>query len=215
MTTEAKARATESAPAGGAPAARSSSFFATHDLAVVVVALVAICGAHLAYASMTKQDFATFNQQGLSFKYPADWMGSIGPDWQNLPAEQMFWSLPTVGGETKSTKAFVGLSVRIEEKFLLGNEGDIGIHSYLQRQRKKLYDPFYSEKPTVKGTVSGRTWMRTEYVHATNRSGNPSVVVAVEYATLNNDKLYIVTLHGTEARVRELEDAVLGSVIVK
>lgn len=205
MASTATERQTSTAASSGA-AGPAPSFFARHDLVVVLAAVVVMGGAYAAYAGMKKTQRATFSQKGLSFEYPrTDMLAVMEPDWNELPAEVTYGWL---GAGNRR------LTVRVEERLQLGEGGgDLGTVTYLQSRRKKAYDPFYSEKPTDVAKVNGREWLRTEYRHAA-MMGEPVVQEAIEYALLNGEKLYIVTVHADHG-VKEMESSILGTLAVK
>jgi hypothetical protein len=65
--------------------------------------------------------------------------------------------------------------------------------------------------------VAGKEWLRSDFAYAFKKSDDdtPRVASAVEYATVNNENLYVVTVHGPSDQVKRLERAVLGTVQLK
>lgn len=196
-------------PRAEAPGDRPS-FFLANDLLVVVGALVLLAAAYAAHGAMTRPRMATFDAQGLALRYPKGWFPSGDPG-----------AFPTIVSFQSTEDPLIGLEAKITRKPLM--EGPIG--PALDLSRGTRYGEMYKRMtscptescPPQTRTANGRQWLRTEFIYAFKPSDDDAPVVehAVEYALVNSDRLYVVTLHGPEARLGELESRILSTLAVK
>jgi hypothetical protein len=186
------------------PTAKTSDgWFIAHDLVVWVGAIVLLLGGWLAYSSATAPKMKRFDRHGLTFSYPSGWLGEDA-DPQGFPSKVTFTDLKDASQRVE---------VRITEKPLL--DGPIGI--VLENDRVQKYRGMYKRMDSGERQVNGKTWSRAEFVYAFKATEDdaPQVVNAVEYGLVNNDKLYVVSVHGPKGRVGTLERDVLGTLSLK
>ena len=84
----------------------------------------------------------------------------------------------------------------------------------LQQARRQRYGEYLWTAAAGEREVNGHAWLRTEFQYAVKATVDdaPQVATAIEYATVNDDRLYVVTVHGTEAQARRLEAIVQASL---
>jgi hypothetical protein len=108
-------------------------------------------------------------------------------------------------------------TTRIEVRITKKPAFDGPIESVLDLSRSRLYGELYKKFSSSPRTVNGKEWLRSDFAYAFKKSENdtPRVAWGVEYALMNNENLYVVTIHGPEDKVKGLERDVLGSVSLK
>jgi hypothetical protein len=178
------------------------SWFLEHDGLVTAVAVVLLFVSWFSYRKVTEQKSATFDRQGLTFTYPAGWF-------PNDPTPDAFPVNVSFAAVEPTTK----VEVRISKKPAF----DGPIESVLDLYRSRQYGELYRKFTTEKRTVAGKEWLRSDFSYAFKKSDDdtPRVAWGVEYATMNNENLYVVTMHGPEDKVKGLEHDVLGTLSLK
>ncbi len=200
---DAKKAALEQPPAPTIPSGpRAQGWFLEHEGLVTIGAIVLLFAGWFAYSSVTEEKDATFARQGLTFAYPAGWFPT-DPEPEAFPVDVSF------AGLDPTTR----LEVRISKKPAF----DGPIESVLDLSRSRRYGELYKKLTTTTQTVGSREWLRSDFAYAFKKSedDSPRVAWAVEYAALNNENLYVVTVHGPEGDVTKLERDVLGTVTLK
>jgi len=194
------AAAAAAAAAGARP--HVESWFLAHDGLVTVFAMLLLLAGWASYRKVTEQKTATFDRQGLTFTYPAGWF----PDDATPEAFPVSVSFAAIEPTTH-------VDVRISKKPAF----DGPIESVLDLNRSRQYGELYKKFTTDKKTVAGKEWLRSDFSYAFKKSDDdtPRVAWGVEYATVNNENLYVVTIHGPEGQVKSLERDVLGTVSLK
>jgi hypothetical protein len=194
------AEAAASAASSSRPPAQG--WFLEHDGLVTLVAVLLLLSGWFSYRQVTAQELATFDRQGLTFTYPKGWF-------PNDPAPDAF----PVNVSFAALEATTRVEVRISKKPAF----DGPLESVLDLTRSQRYGELYKKVASDKRTVSGKEWLRSEFVYAFKKTDDdsPRLAQAVEYATVNNENLYVVTIHGPSDRVRDLEHEVLGTVALK
>jgi len=173
-----------------------------HDGPVVLVALLLLLGGYLTHGVMTAPRQATFERAGLTFTYPAGW----------FPTDPEPGAFPVVGALDSGEHPEIKLTARISTKPPV----DGPIESIVSLRGNK-YGELYKELASGARRVAGRDWVRSEFTYAykLNEDDAPRLGFAIEYAAVNNENLYVVTLHGPKAEVLDLEGSILGTVILK
>jgi hypothetical protein len=200
----AQEREAEAAAAARAAASKPATqgWFLEHDGIVTVAAMVLLLLGFLSYRQVTAQQLATFDRQGLTFTYPKGWF-------PNDPTPEAFPVAVSFAAIDPTTK----VEVHVSKKPAF----DGPIESVLDLSRSRQYGELYKKFSTEKRTIAGKEWLRSDFSYAFKKSDDdtPRVASAVEYATVNNENLYVVTIHGPSDKVRGLEHDVLGTVSLK
>jgi hypothetical protein len=175
----------------------SGSFFATHDLAVILCALVVLAVGLAFQSGSSRPRLKSFARDGLTVRFPASWLAEPGARG------------PSFRGEDALTRLEIFVSPRPQLA--------VGMEAALELARGQTYGSLYARTSTAHRAVKGREWLRTEYSYALKPADGhaPRVATAVEYAAESGERLYVVTLHGTDERVRALEPVILTSLEVK
>ena len=86
----------------------------------------------------------------------------------------------------------------------------------LELDRRTRWGELYATAATEVRAIAGHDWLRTryEYAYVAAKGDPPSVATAVEYATVDRDHLYVVTLRGAPGTLRELEATTVPSLRV-
>lgn len=181
---------------------KTEGFVARHDLAVIGAALAVLVVGGVAYRGMAAPATTSLARLGLAITYPGSWVGDRGAD--ELPSKAVLTSIEEPG---------LGLEVEIDKK----PSFDVPLESVLDLQRAQTRGSLYTLVATGPRTSGGKEWLRTEYAYATKLSDGdvPRVVWAIEYAAVNSDQMYVVTLQGEHERILALEAQVLGSLTLK
>ena len=81
------------------------------------------------------------------------------------------------------------------------------VSTWLAFERRTRYGQFYWTAQSDTITVGAREWFRTVFEYATSPAPNdaPQVATGIEYAAVNDGRLYVVTVHGTEQQADLLE----------
>jgi len=201
---------TAAAPAEAAPPA-----WQRHDALVVAVAAVLLVIGAIAYRALTRPALVAFSQSGLRFERPN---GFFPPEDVDVPTS----SLAGLGGlaepgapASKSSRyhklyktpdgPLIGLEVLIERR-----PDYQGLAIVLQQARKLRYGEYMWTADAGEVELRSHIWQRTEFQYAVKATADdaPQVATGIEYATVNGDRLYVVTLHGTEREARRLESFV-------
>jgi hypothetical protein len=178
------------------------SRFARHDLAVVVVALLALVIFAAIHRAMAAPPVAHLSRLGLTLTYPATFVGEPGGD-----------TLPSLTTLSSVDEPGLGLAIKVDSKPIF----DGPLDSALEFERAQAYGSMYQNLGHRHRNVLGHDWFRTEFAYAykTTPADAPRVAWAVEYATVNGDRLYIVTLHGERDRVHDLEAGLVHGLVLK
>ena len=196
--------AAEAAAAAAAAnrAPRTQGWFMEHDGLVSAVAAVLLLVGWFTYRQMTVQKKATFDRHGLTFTYPAGWF-------PNDPSPEAFPVAVSFSAIEPTTR----VEVRISKKPAF----DGPIESIVELNRSTQYGELYRKFDPSTRNVGGKEWLRTEFVYAFKKSetDSPRIASGVEYSAMNNENLYVVTIHGPEGEVKGLERDVLGTLSLK
>lgn len=202
---------------------RPPSLWHRHDLIVVVVATALWVAGALIYRKLVEPKMVEFSQAGLTFQRPTGFFppvdveapatsfGGLGglaarADTTAQPATVRYHKLyKTPAGE------LVALEVLIDRKPRYR-----GLSIVLQQARRQRYGEFLWVADAEDREVSGAAWARTEFQYATKvaQDDAPQVATGIEYATVNGDRLYVVTVHGTRPEAMRLESLVQTTLMV-
>ncbi len=196
---------------------RPPSLWHRHDLLVVVVATALLVAGAFIYRKLVEPKMVEFSHAGLTFQRPT---GFFPPVDIEAPATS-FGGLAGLAdrGDTAAQPAppryhklyktpagpLVALEVRIDRKPTYRGLGIV-----LQQARRQRYGEFLWVANAEDRDVGGAAWARTEFQYATKAAQDdaPQVATGIEYAAVNGDRLYVVTVHGTRPEAIRLESLV-------
>lgn len=191
-----------------------------HDLLVLAVAAALLLAGALAYRVLIRPELIAFEHRGLRFERPT---GYFPPQDIEVPPS----SLAGLAAIAPSTPAPAAPSTRFHKLYktpegplvalevLVDRRPDYqGVAMVLQQARRLRYGEYLWTARADEREVNGHAWLRTEFQYAVKATDDdaPQVATAVEYATVNDDLLYVVTVHGTEEEARRLESLVQTSL---
>ncbi len=210
---QAKAALAEEAEAD-LPLPAPPSLWQRLDLGVLFFALAIFAGGTLVTRQLATPKQIPFSESGLQFQRPAGW----------LPAQS---TTSKVAGLARTTSGFgvahastssdasgthlVYQSPRDSRQRIQVHIGPRPPYRNLRGARaiERLgdYGEFYWEAESRNHSIARRDWVRTEFRYAfkPSKSGSPQIANAVEYATIQDTHLYVVTLHGDPKSMSDLD----------
>ncbi|MCP4445137.1 MAG: hypothetical protein GY811_07315 [Myxococcales bacterium] len=204
---------------------RASSLVQRHDLGVLVIALAILAGGALVHRSLACPDHVSYAKQGLQFQRPGGWLtlpesnsyvtplalgtagfgvGTSAPPAPNEPGD-----VHTRFASPKDARRRI--EVRIE-----GRPSYSNLRGALAVQRLGQYGEFYWARSSGNSAIAGKDWLRTEFRYAfkPNKRGSPQIAEAIEYAIVNDERLFVVTLHDRPETLNDLDAIVADSLRV-
>jgi S1-C subfamily serine protease len=194
------------------------------DLVVIVVAMVIIVVAGRVHGYLVTPPNIAFPsagdaEHGLSFVHPAAWLRA---EPMPVPAPRLVHDITPISVAshepppyhvelTSSSDPDARIEVLVDKRPAWSN-----IVTGLDLDRRTRWGELYSLDDSDVKSIEGHQWLRTEYryAHVTGVGDEPRVDRAVEYATLDREQIYIVTLFGTPAEIDRMEDVVAPSLHV-
>ena len=193
------------------------SFWQRHDLGVLLFALAIFAGGTLITRRLARPTLISFDRAGLLFQRPAGWLPGQRPtlkaaslassaaavESSPAPKESSEQDLHIVYQSARHAKQRI--EVRIAPRPSYGN-----LRGARAIERLGRYGEFYWEEKTSDRSIARRDWLRTEFRYAfkASKGGSPQIANAVEYATLQDKRLYVVTFHGNSKAMNELDRSI-------
>ncbi len=112
---------------------------------------------------------------------------------------------------TSSIDPTAKLEVLIDKKPSWSN-----IVTGLELDRRTRWGELYTLDDSSVRSIASHEWLRTEYHYAHGAKGDAPRVSdhAIEYATIDRDQIYVITMFGTPAAEARVEDVVAPSLQV-
>ncbi|MBA3394618.1 MAG: trypsin-like peptidase domain-containing protein, partial [Deltaproteobacteria bacterium] len=204
--------------------ARASTDFAElrghyqrHDLAVLVLAFVIIVVAGRVHRSLVTPPNVKFAVRGLQFAHTQSW---LAPEDLPTPPPRIIrdpGGQPPKRGEayhvafTSSIDPNARIEVLIDKKPAWSN-----IVTGLELDRRTRYGELYTLDDSSIRSIVDQDWLRTayRYAHAVEKGDEPRVDRAIEYATIDREQLYVVTLFGSAAQLARMEEVIAPTLRV-
>lgn len=204
--------------------ARASTDFAElrvhyhrHDIAVLLIALVIIVIAGRVHHALITPPTKLFSERGLTFEHSQAWL-----DPEPLPpAPPRIMRDPTgqlpKGGSvynvalTSSLGGDARIEVLIDKRPAWSN-----VVTGLELDRRTRWGELYTLDDSTIEAIEDHDWLRTayRYAHASMKGDVPRIGRAIEYATIDRDQIYVVTLFGTAAELERIEGVVAPTLRV-
>jgi hypothetical protein len=191
------------------------SFWSRHDFGVLLFAFAVFAGGTLVTRNLATPKRIAFEESGLHFERPAGWL----PGQQNshrsagLASTTSGFGVEPPRDRNESPGEFHviyrsardgrrRIEVRIAPKPGYGN-----LRGARAIERLGQYGEYYWEANSGDHAIRRRDWVRTEFRYAfkASKSGSPQIANAVEYATIQDKRLYVVTLHGDLDSMNDLD----------
>jgi S1-C subfamily serine protease len=179
-----------------------------HDILVLLLAFVIILVVGRVHRAMVTPPTQQFAERGLVFSHPTSW---LRPEPIPLVTPRLVRD-PTGGAKTDSGVYFVELSavgstarveVLIDKKPTWSN-----IVTGLELDRRSRWGELYTLDASSVRSIAGHDWLRTayRYAHVAEKGDVPRVDRALEYATIDREQIYTVTIFGTALEIEQIED---------
>ena len=189
-----------------------------HDIVVLVIAFVMIVAAGRLHARLVTPPTQPFAAHGLSFEHSAAW---LAPEPLAPPPPRLVRDLgPPPSGKdelysvamTSTLDPSARIEVVIDKKPAWSN-----IVAGLELDRRTRWGELYKLDDSSVVSIEDYDWLRTSYryAHAAEKGDVPRVDRAIEFATIDRDQIYVVTLFGTAGELERIEDVVRPSLRVQ
>ncbi|MBV8758155.1 MAG: trypsin-like peptidase domain-containing protein [Deltaproteobacteria bacterium] len=187
-----------------------------HDLLVLLFAFVLIVVAGRIHAHLVTPAHKKFDQHGLVFDHPSGWLVT-----ERVPVPPPRLLHDALGGAAKDDALYHAeltesgggtgkLEVLVDKKPAWSN-----IVTGLELDRRTRWGELYRLDDSSVRSIAGHDWLRTAYHYAhAEKDDVPRVDHAVEYATIDREQLYVLTLFGTPGELERLEEIVEPSLRV-
>jgi len=188
-----------------------------HDVLVLLLALVVIIVAGRVHRGLVTPPTKKFAERGLQFEHSKAW---LEPEPVQAPAPRLVRDLP--GQTTKATAIYhvaftssldpnARLEVLIDKKPAWSN-----IVTGLELDRRTRWGELYTLDDSSIRSIAGHDWLRTayRYAHVAEKGDVPRVDRALEYATIDREQLYVITIFGSPAELERIESVVAPSLRV-
>jgi len=188
-----------------------------HDLLVLLLAFVIIVAAGRVHQSLVTPPTTTFSERGLTFEHSTTW---LPPEPVAAPAPRIVHDLArqTTQGSDVYHVAFTStldpsarIEVLIDKKPTWSN-----IVTGLELDRRTRWGELYTLDDSSVRSIAGHDWLRTayRYAHVADKGDVPRVDPAVEYATIDRDQIYVITLFGSRAQLAQIEEVIAPTLRV-
>ena len=186
-----------------------------HDVLVLLLAFVMIVVAGRVHGKLVTPPHKKFDQHGLVFEHPAGWLVTDGVP---VPPPRLVHDSGAGAKDdalyhadlTESGGGTSKLEVLIDKKPVWSN-----IVTGLELDRRTRWGELYRLDDSSVRSIAGHDWLRTAYHYAhAEKDDVPRVDRAVEYATIDREQLYVLTLFGTPGELERLQEVVEPSLRV-
>ena len=189
------------------------------DLFVIVAGLTIAAVASYVHRQLVSPATVEVAEHGLTFRRTTAW---LAPDPVTPPTPRLVRAGPAVKKKpgdlpyhviyTSSLDPDARLEVLVDERPPWSN-----ILTSLELDRRTRFGELYHADPGQVRSIAGHDWLRTpyRYAYATEKGDEPLIGHAVEYATVDRERLYAVTFHGTHDQIARIEDDVAPSLRVE
>ncbi|HTL37400.1 MAG TPA: trypsin-like peptidase domain-containing protein, partial [Kofleriaceae bacterium] len=187
-----------------------------HDVLVLLLAFVIIVIIGQVHERLITPPNEVFSQHGLTFEHSTAW---LKPEPLPMVAPRLVrdasGAQPTTDEnlyhvELSAIGAKAKLEVLIDKKPAWSN-----IVTGLELDRRSRWGELYSLSDSSVRSIAGHDWLRTSYRYAhAEKDDLPRVDSAVEYATIDRDQIYVVTIFGTSGEISQVEEVLEPSLRV-
>jgi serine protease DegS len=186
-----------------------------HDLLVIVAALVIIVVAgrlHEDLVTPPTEPFDPTGEHGLAFQHSRGWLSSPAPPLPSpriahevAPASSRPGPAPYRVELTSTVDPTARIEVLIDKKPAWSN-----IVTGLDLDRRTRWGELYTLDDSSVRSIEDHQWLRTAYrfAHVQDKGDVPRIDRAVEYATIDREQIYVLTLFGTPSEIDRIEEVV-------
>jgi hypothetical protein len=199
-----------------------------HDLLVIVLAALLLGGGLVVQRALVAPSLLPIDQLGLRLERPAAWLPArrIGPPTAGLAAHiggsgdgaaPAHVEVAAVRRRTHHVfyQSAIEPTARIEVRISERSEGG-DLRSALLLGRMSRHGDSHWAAGSTERTMGGRDWIRTRYRYPfkVSEGDAPVIATAIEFATVNGQLMYVVTLHGSDQTARRLERLIVPTLAV-
>ncbi|HEY0195218.1 MAG TPA: serine protease [Kofleriaceae bacterium] len=191
-----------------------------YDGFVILAALVVIIIAGRAWDHLVTPPTVAFDPaHGLRFEHPRGWLPQIGAP---LPPPRLARDTAPGAAPGKPDGLYhvelgspidptARIEVLIDKKPAWSN-----IVTGLDLDRRTRWGELYALDDSSVRSVEDHQWLRTAYrfAHAAEKGDVPRIDRAVEYATIDREQIYVLTLFGSPAAIERIEEIVAPTLRV-
>ncbi|CAN5707100.1 hypothetical protein BH11MYX1_BH11MYX1_47010 [soil metagenome] len=194
-----------------------------HDGVVLLLAIVVMIVAGRVHAALVTPPVMTFEEHGLTFDHSTAW---LRPDPTPVPAPRLLRE-PEGGAAPGITTGKTGL-YHVELTSTIDAQAKIEVlidelprwsnyTMWLELDRRTRWGELYHLESSMVRGIAEHDWLRTAYTyaHIADKGDEPRVDHAIEYATVDHDQIYVVTLFGTPGELDRIEEVVAPSLRTK
>jgi S1-C subfamily serine protease len=189
-----------------------------------VIALFMVFGAGLLHRRLVQPPLVGFSDRGLTFQRTTAWLAPepvppVAPRLLRDPnptrRDSAAIADPTAPYHVEFTSSLdpdARLEVLIDQLPSWSN-----IVTGLELDRRTRWGELYRADASAVRSIAGHDWLRTayRYAHAAEKGDEPSIGRAVEYAAVDREQIYIVTLFGSAAQIAQIEEVLAPTLRVE
>jgi S1-C subfamily serine protease len=197
-----------------------SSPYHRHDFLVIAFAVIVVVLGGAVHRGLVRPTVEVFQTRGLTFERPAIWLPpeEVAPVAPRLvpadpaPPRPAGAQLPYHVVYTSTVDPNVRMEVRIEARPTQWNN----ILAVLDLDRRTRWGEQYAASPSIVRPLGGHDWLETRFRHGfTPVPGDePRIGHAIELATIDPERLYVVTVYGGPRRAARLAAAIAPTLRV-
>jgi S1-C subfamily serine protease len=189
-----------------------------HDIFVLLLAFVIIVLAGHWHRGMVTPDTTDFAERGLQFKHSTAW---LAPQPIGAPSPRIIVGLTPQQPQQPESVYHVELTSTLDpdtriEVLIDKKPAWSNIVTGLELDRRTRWGELYTLDGSDVRSIAGHDWLRTSYRYAyvADKGDVPRIGRALEYATIDRDQLYVITLFGDEGSIARIESVVAPSLKV-
>jgi S1-C subfamily serine protease len=192
-----------------------------HDILVLLGAflIIVITGrVHEALVTTKTVPFDPAGEHGLMFEHSKGWLTSTGGP---LPSPRIVHEVAPPLDKPSTTLYRVELTSTVDptariEVMIDKKPAWSNIVTGLDLDRRTRWGELYTLDDSSVRSVEDHQWLRTAYrfAHVPDKGDVPRIDRAVEYATIDREQIYVITMFGTPAEIDRIEEVVAPTLKV-
>ncbi|MBP9086820.1 MAG: trypsin-like peptidase domain-containing protein [Kofleriaceae bacterium] len=187
-----------------------------HDIFVLLFAVGIMIAAGRLHRRMVTPPVKQFSERGLSFNRSTAWLNPepVAP----VAARLLRTWEPPAKPATAYHVAFTAMADAAHfEVFIDDAPPWSNVVTGLEIDRRTRWGELYALTGSKVIAIKGHDWLRTEYTyaHATEHGDAPTVDSAVEYATVDRERIYVVSFFGSSNAIAAMESVTAPTLQVE
>ena len=190
-----------------------------HDIVVLLAALVIIVAAGRVHTRLVTPPNTTFSEHGLTFEHSQAW---LAPEPIPPPSPRLVRELPSLATNKDDAYYHVALTSSVAgtariEVLVDKKPGWSNIVTGLELDRRTRWGELYAQDDSSVTAIAGHDWLRTayHYAHEPEKGDLPRIDRAIEYATIDRDQIYVISLFGTSLELERMDEVIEPSLRVQ